>query len=222
MKMKMMFAAMALGAAPALADSIDLDFQQVAGGSSAMNLSLDGSSVKAGHMEHTFTSGPNAGSSFNSFCIELGEAATGGSASYQIVDLADAPNPGASYGQSVADSISAIVANAAARGWIDNNLQADSSQVGYLGKMGAIQAAIWSAVGGSVNLNSSSTSDELAFYHAVLMGGSFDSSLRMSGLKALVAVGQQDMLYVVPLPPAALAGAGLLLAGFGVRAVRRR
>ena len=50
----------------------------------------------------------------------------------------------------------------------------------------------------------------------------FDSSLRLNGLKAMVSEGQQDMLYVVPLPPAALAGLGMLGGIAGVRTIRRR
>ncbi|MFK7882757.1 MAG: hypothetical protein AB8F26_01060 [Phycisphaerales bacterium] len=223
MKIKTMVATFALFAAPALADSVDLDFQQVAGGSGAADVRIGSETFQAGHMVHTITSGPNAGSSFSTFCIELAELAVTGSATYQVVDLADAPAPGVPYGQAVADDISAIVANAAALGWIGTDLQADSNQTGFTGKMGAIQAAIWEAVGGDVNINSSQTSDELAFYYTVLLNGAtFDDSLRVSGLRALVAVGQQDMLYIVPLPPAALAGAGLLLGIGGLRVARRR
>ncbi len=221
--LKLAFYAASTAVPTAMADTIDLDFQQIAGGSSAMSVLIDGGQVDAGHMIHTITSGPRAGESFRSFCVELAEQAQTGSATYDIVDVADAPNPGSPYGQAVADAVSAVVANAEALGWIDGNLQADENQSGYLGKMGAIQAAIWEAAGGVLNLNSSQTSDELSFYYSVLMNDlTFDDTLRMSGLRAAVAVGQQDMLYIVPLPPAAFAGAGLLLAGFGVRACRRR
>ncbi len=50
----------------------------------------------------------------------------------------------------------------------------------------------------------------------------FDSELRLHGLKAIVASGQQDMLYVVPLPPAAFTGLGMLGTIAGVRTIRRR
>ena len=174
-------------------------------------------------MIHTITSGVKAGSSFRTFCVELEEVARTGSVTYNIVDLGQAPAPSSRYGQAVADRVSAVVAHAAALGWIDGRLQADTNQSGYLGKMGAIQAAIWDAIGGTINLNSSQTSDELAFYYSVLLNQqTFDDSLRMRNLAAAVAVDQQDMLYIVPLPPAALAGAGLLVAGLGVRSYRRR
>jgi len=215
--------ASALCAGGALGDTIDLNYQEIAGGSSATTLRINGAQSDAGHMIHLIESGAQAGSSFRTFCVEIAEVASVGSATYDIVGVADAPNPGAPYGQAVADRVSAIVANAAALGWIDGHLQADENQAGYLGKMGAIQAAIWEAVGGTLSLNSSQTSDELAFYYLALMDAqSFDDSLRMRNLRAVVAPGQQDMLYVVPLPPAAWAGAGLLAVGFGVRTLRRR
>ncbi|MEM9374049.1 MAG: hypothetical protein AAGA55_10440, partial [Planctomycetota bacterium] len=141
--MKIAICAAALGVSPVLADTIDLDFQQIAGGSSATSVSVDGGQIDAGHMIHTITSGPRAGDSFRTFCVELDELAQTGSATYDIVDLADAPSPDPRYGQSVADSINAVVANAVALGWIDGQLQADENQSGYLGTMGAIQAAIW-------------------------------------------------------------------------------
>lgn len=203
------------------ADTLDLSYQMVAGGNSATDLRVGSTTYKAGHMVHEFVSGPNAGSSFNTFCIEIAEYAQTGAATYDIVALKDAPAPGVPYGQSVANAVNAVIANAVAKGWIDNKLQADSSQAGYLGKMGAIQAAVWMALGEDVKVNSSSTSESLSLYYSQLMSG-FDSSLRVSGLKAVVAQGRQDMLYVVPLPPAAFAGAGLLAIGMGVRALRRR
>lgn len=211
----------ALGAGVASADTIDLDYQQVAGGSGATQVSVNGTTYYAGHMIHNILSGPNAGSSFRTFCIELGELASTGPATYDIVNLGDAPLPGTPYGQAKANAVSAVIANAIAEGWIGADLQGDTNQADYTAKMGAIQAAVWEALGASVNLNSSQTSQELAYYYYDLMNG-FDASLRTTGLRAVVARGQQDMLYIVPLPPAAIAGAGLLAVGFGVRALRRR
>ena len=67
------------------------------------------------------------------------------------------------------------------------------------------------------------TSNSLENYYSILMDDeTFDSSLRLNGLKAVVAEGQQDMLYVVPLPPAAFAGLGMLGTIAGVRTIRRR
>lgn len=131
--------------------------------------------------------------------------------------------PGTPYGQEIADRINAVVANAVALGWIDRRLQADTEQADHLGKMGAIQAAIWEAFGSPVNIDHKRTDKKLEDYHAVLTDSStFNRDLRLSGLRAMVAEGQQDMLYVVPLPPGALAGLGLLGGIAGVRTVRRR
>ena len=216
-------AAVAVCAGSALAGTVDLNYLGVSGGTSAAHLRVDGVTYYSGHMTHQYTSGPRNGTSFNTFCIDVQEPATPGSATYQIIDLADAPIPGLAYGQAKADAVSAVVANAIALGWIDNRLQADPGSSNYLARMGAIQAAIWEALGFNVQVNASQTSSGLKSAYAVLMNeNSFDSSLRTAGLRAIAAPGQQDMLYIIPLPPAAFAGLGMLGACFGVRAVRRR
>ncbi len=215
--------AMAGMAASASADSIDLNYTGIAGGTSAMKARIGSTTYYAGHMNHTITSGDRAGQSFATFCIEIGEFARNGSATYEIVDLAQAPNPGTPYGQIKADAISAIVANAHAMGWIDSKMQANSSGSDYLAKMGAIQAAIWEALGHDFQVNSSSTSSALRNQYSLLMSeNTFNANLRMQGLRAVVAEGQQDQLFIVPLPPDAFAGLGLLGGLAGVRAVRRR
>ncbi|MHA7814408.1 MAG: Cys-Gln thioester bond-forming surface protein [Phycisphaerales bacterium] len=212
----------------ASAGSIDMEYTGVAGNNSATTARVGSSTYYAGHMMHTITSGPRMGESFASFCIEIGENANNGSSTYQIIDLADAPQPGSPYGQAKADAVSAVVANAVAMGWIDSNLQADSNQADYLAKMGAIQAAIWEALGHNFQLTAGGTSNSLEVQYGLLMntdendGRTFDSSMRLQGLRALVATGEQDMLYVVPLPPAAFAGLGLLGGIAGVRTIRRR
>lgn len=208
-----------LGACVASADSLNLSFDSIAGGDASARVRIGANNIQAGHIFHQITSGPQAGAVFGSFCIELAQNV--GSGTFQIVELTEAPVPGAPFSQGQADLISAIVANAAAKGWIDGRLQADAGQANYLGRMGAIQAAIWEAAGAAIDVESAGTTASLRDAYYELMSG-FNSSLRLSGLKALVNESRQDMLYVVPLPPAAFAGAGLLVAGFGVRAVRRR
>ena len=175
-------------------------------------------------MTHVITSGSRAGESFNTFCIEVGQFASNGSATYEIIDLADAPNPGSYYGQERADAVNAIVANAVAMGWIDNRLQAVSSDADLnLERMGAIQAAIWEALGHNFRENHNRTDDGLAARYAELTNeNSFDAELRLNGLRAVVADGQQDMLYIVPLPPAAFAGMGLLGGLVVARRLRQR
>ncbi|MFG0246901.1 MAG: Cys-Gln thioester bond-forming surface protein [Phycisphaerales bacterium JB052] len=207
----------------ASADTVDLNYIGVAGGTSAAKARIGSSTYYAGHMNHTITSGSQAGQSFYTFCIEVGEFASNGSATYEIVDLADAPDPGLNYGQAKADAVSAIVANAHALGWIDAKLQANSGQADYLAKMGAIQAAIWEALGHDFQVNSSATSTGLRDQYEILMNvNTFDGNRRMHGLRAAVAVGQQDQLWIVPLPPAGFASLGLLGGIAGVRTLRRR
>ncbi|MBL4698795.1 MAG: hypothetical protein JKX70_08165 [Phycisphaerales bacterium] len=206
-----------------MADTVDVRYTGIAGGSNASHLRVEGGTYYAGQMMHEFTSGDRAGESFGTFCIDFSEAANTSGATYQIVDIADAPMPGTPYGQTIADQINAVVANAAALGWIDNKLQGDENQQDYLAKMGAIQAAVWEAFGSDIEVGSSRTSNSLEHYYNILTNvQTFDSSLRLNGLKAIVAEGQQDMLYVVPLPPAAFAGLGMLGSLAGVRTIRRR
>jgi hypothetical protein len=214
---------MALAAGSALGGTVDLNYTGVSGGTSAMHLRVAGVTYYAGHMTHVYTSGDRNGQTFNTFCIDVNEAATPGSATYQIIRLENAPLPGSPYGLVKAAAVSDVVANAIALGWIGTDLQANQAQTGYLGKMGAIQAAIWSALGFDVQVYASQTSSTLKTYYAQLtaaMAG--NAQMSTAGLRAVSAPGQQDMLFIVPLPPAAFAGAGLLAVGFGVRAVRRR
>lgn len=216
-------AGVAMSAGSAMAGTVDMSYTGVAGGSSAVHLRVAGVTYYAGHMTHVFTSGARAGESFNTFCIDVNEAATPGPATYQIIRLEDAPIPGAPYGPLKAAAVSDVLANAIALGWIGADLQGDQSQAGYLGKMGAIQAAIWEALGFDVQVGASQTSASLKTYHAELASAMLtNAQMSVDGLRAVAAPGQQDMLYIVPLPPAAFAGAGLLAAGFGIRAVRRR
>lgn len=207
----------------AMADTVDVRYTGVAGGSNASQLRVEGGTYYAGQMMHEFTSGDRAGESFGTFCIDFSEAANTSGATYQIVDIADAPMPGVPYGQAISDRINAVVANAAALGWIDNRLQADVNQTDYIAKMGAIQAAVWEAFGSDIDIDDNRTFSSLANYYNILTDvQTFDQSARLSGLRAIVANGQQDMLYVVPLPPAAFAGLGMLGGIAGVRSIRRR
>jgi hypothetical protein len=214
----------ALTATVAVADTVDAQYIQVAGGNDATRLKVGTGTYRAGHMVHEYTSGPRSGDRFSTFCIDFDENANSSEgATYDIIDIADAPMPGTPYGQEIADKINAVVANAAALGWIDNRLQADTNQEGYLAKMGAIQAAIWEAFGSPIKIENRRTNNDLAdYYYELTNPQTFDESLRMAGLRAMVAPDQQDMLYVVPLPPAVFAGAGLLMGIGGIRSVRRR
>ena len=223
MKTRIAIAFVCAATTATFADTVDVAYTGLAGGSSASQLRVEGGTYYAGHMVHTITSGDRAGESFSTFCIDFSESANGGSSTYEIVDIADAPKPGTPYGQTIANRINAVVANAAALGWIDNRLQGDTEQADYLAKMGAIQAAVWEAFGSSINIGHHRTNNALASYYSILTDAqTFDSDLRLDGLRAIVAGGEQDMLYVVPLPPAAFAGLGMLGGIAGVRTVRRR
>lgn len=199
--------------------TITLDYQSIAGGT----VSVGDRTYPGGHIVYEVVSGPKAGSNFRTFCVELQQTVQDGPTEYNISALTDARTPGPSLTQSQADGISAVVANAAAMGWIDAGLQADTTQANYAGRMGAIQAAIWEAIGEDVNIDNASTSDSIRNAYSTLMSGlTFDSSLRLAGLRALTSSTAEDMLYVVPLPPAVFAGAGMLGLCFGVRTLRRR
>jgi len=211
-----------LGACAA-GETIEAEYTGIAGGTSARHVKVrNEGTFYAGHMMHTITSGSRAGHSFGTFCVDVREYVRPGSLTYQVVDLADAPMPGDPYGRAKADAVSAVIANAMALGWLDKNLQADSGASDYLAKMGAIQAAVWGALGYQIRDDSWRTSSDLNTYYDILLhDDTFDSSLRTNGLRAMVAPNQQDMLYIVPLPPAAFAGAGVLAVGFGIRVMRR-
>jgi hypothetical protein len=203
--------------------SIDLVWTGIAGDGASGRVLVNGVQRQAGHIQHEVASGPQSGASFATFCIELRQNVGSGIVSYDIVDLTEAPLPGPQYAAGVGDAISAVIANAIALGWIDGRLQADASQDNYLGRMGAIQAAIWEATGDSVDIDSAQTSSFVrSAYLELTDAGTFDATLRLGGLRALINGARQDMLYVVPLPPAVFAGAGLLGLGLGVRAWRRR
>jgi hypothetical protein len=215
--------ALAAGVGVASADTVTLNFDGIAGGSNATRVRLAARTLPAGHLNYTVVAGAPAGS-LSTFCIDLSQNVASGDVVYEIAEITDAPVPGtATYSAAQAGAVSAILANAAQLGWIDSRLQGDSGQTDYLARMGAIQAAIWEALGETLDLNSGDTTPALHTAYDVLMDTqTFDGSLRIAGLKALLSAGSQDVLYVVPLPPAVFAGAGLLATCFGVRAARRR
>jgi hypothetical protein len=197
--------------------AVEMRYSSIEGGF----LDVGGSRLQAGLNFYTITSGAGAGTTFGTFCVELSQHIGQGPAVYNLVSLPETPLPGAPMTQAQADEISAVLASARSLGWIGNRLDADAGQANYLGRIGAIQAAIWATLGGDVDVDSAQTSSSIRDAYTELMS-SFDGSLRYAGLLGLVNDRRQDVLYVVPLPTAALAGAGVLAAAFGVRASRRR
>lgn len=195
--------------------TLTLTYQSIAGNARVM---VNGQRLQAGHIVYQRGSGE-----FRTFCIELAQHVGTGQVTYDITELTGAPNPGPALTQTQADGVSAVLANAYALGWIGANLQADTTQTDYVSRMAAIQAAIWAAVGGDVDIDSSETTASVRdAYYVLTDSNTWDDSLRLSNLLALSHRSRQDMVYVVPLPPAAMAGAGLLCVGLGVRRLRRR
>lgn len=200
------------------ADTVDMEYTGISG---ALSVSVTGEGTfSAGHMNHTVYIGANPVGSFQSFCIELGEFANNGVSTYDIVDLTDAPDPdnGSPYSQAQADAVIDVVTKAISLGWIDINLQ---NAGGTSEQISAIQGGIWAALFGGA------TSTDVGVQQGLddLSNESIDAGTRnlmAARLMAAVTTGEQDMLYIVPLPSAALAGIGLLGMCMGVRAVRRR
>ncbi|MDF1810512.1 MAG: hypothetical protein P1U42_12550 [Phycisphaerales bacterium] len=223
-------AIVALGTASTMttANTVDLSYT----GNTGLNvISLSGgtafnSSYYAGHLTHSIHSGPRAGQTFNTFCVEIAEYANNGTSTYEIVDLSEAPRSDApdsasdNYGQLKADAVVTIIAKAIDLGWIDTSLQAQSGST--VAQMSAIQAMIWAALYESTASSSSSdVSNALSLLSAQSLNNTTYTIMK-NRLRAVVADGEQDQLYVVPLPTSALAGAGLLGMCMGVRSVRRR
>lgn len=201
--------------------TLTLEFDRLAAGGATVV--VNGSNYPAGHIVHTVLDGPQAGTSFATFCVEIQQNVASGPTVYDIVDLTDARVPGPTLTQEQADRINAVVANAVALGWIDRRLQANEGQDGFVSRMAAIQAAIWNAMDLDVDMDNPATNNAARdAYLTLLDAATFDPALRLTNLRALANPNGQDMLYVVPLPPAAWAGAGLLVAVSGVRAWRRR
>lgn len=201
------------------ADSIDLEYTGISGGIGVTV--TPGGTYSAGHMNHTIYHGATPAGSFQTFCIELGETANNGVSNYQIVDLTSAPDPdlsGSTYTQAQADAVIDVVTNAVSLGWIDINLQ---NAGGTSEQISAVQAGIWAALFGSASSSNAGVQTALSALSSESVNQG-TRALMASRLRAAVAQGEQDMLYVVPLPPAAWAGLGMLGAFAGVRSCRRR
>ncbi len=179
----------------------------------------------------------------SSFCIELGQSTSNGYRTFEVRSILDAPNPesnsphDAGYGQQIQQRIHAVVRAAIDSGIIDARLQPASGATAA--ELAAVQLGIWEAIweqGGSIDLTSGNsmlhghdftTSNALNTALAsltaqansfVALSRSEFSSYKVAGLVALTSSNTQDQLAIVPLPPAAFAGLGLL----GVAGVARR
>lgn len=167
----------------------------------------------------------NAGDKFVTFCIELDQTASQNMLGYTIVNLAAAPNPAtgssnpnapAAYGNAIAARINEVVAAAISLGWINADLSLASATSAQLA---ATQAAIWDAIYGPGVVTASNAGVNSAL---TTLLGNVVAGERVKGLRAMVSSRSQDMLYVVPLPPAAFAGLATLVGVAGVARLRRR
>jgi hypothetical protein len=158
---------------------------------------------------------------FQTFCIELQGVSTS-QRDWNVVDVAAAPNPGVpnSYGAAIAGRINAIVAAAIRLGWIAGDLSGATTD-----QATTIQAGIWAAIGSdNATIDAGDVSGPAinTLWATLFAEYSDDTTALVSGLRAMTAPGSQDMLYVVPLPPAAFAGLATLVGIAGVSRLRRR
>ena len=184
--------------------------------------------IQGGYMNHNHD-GASRGSgigqfqnqTFQTFCIEL-QTVTTGQRDWHVVDIATAPNPGAptAYGAAVEARVHAVIAAAIWLGWIGQDLSGASSD-----QATAIQGGVWAAIGaagpiGQFAVDGNSTVD--ALWATLWNRYNSNQTETVSGLRAMTNRDSQDMLYVVPLPPAAFAGLATLVGIAGVSRLRRR
>ncbi len=191
-------------------------------------ISIDGELFNAGHMEHSYD-GPiptNAGGQFRNetfftFCIELQDTSRDPE-DWSIVKIGEAPNPASSnggvpYGNSDAQEVHAVIAAAIRLGYINADL---SQAAGGRSELAAIQGMIWKVLFDDSTVEGATTSVSTAMA-AIEAEAANDPSARVAGLRAMVNADAQDQLYIVPLPPAALAGLAMLGGLAGMRLRRR-
>ncbi len=182
-------------------------------------------SYSAGTLAYTYDgpgergAGQYSGGTFSGFCIEL-QSIAGGTRTYDVVEISDAPNPAPGLGGDGYDildqiEVKAVVAAAINLGWINEDLSATGSVSNI--QLAAIQGMIWTVVfdDAVVTANYANVSaamqdiqDRIDFM--VLNG----MNQNVAGLRAMLSADSQDQLYVVPLPAAAFAGL-LTLGGIG-------
>ncbi|MEA5612316.1 hypothetical protein [Nodularia spumigena] len=248
MKSVVLIAALAASAGVASATSFDLlrdsGPDRLIGG-----VETFGSNTQAGHIGLRYAVNPAPGTgggqfksgSFATFCIELDQNA--GNGNYTINRLADAPDPTGgptnpngsnSYGNAIAARIKIAVRAGIDANWIASDLSLISvgnSAADLLlerRRMAVIQAAIWEAIfdTGSFDFGLGDVRITNTDLQTLWNQLDFNNSGQVAGLRAITSgQGQgnrQDMLYVVPLPPAAFAGLATLVGVAGVARLRRR
>jgi hypothetical protein len=200
--------------------------------------------ISGGHITFTYGAGGSAqgatgqfqggqGAQFSTFCIELGQFVSGSDMPFALDDLENAPNPASggpgntTYGAAIEQLINNVLAQAIAWDWIRNDLGSDTNTTTV--RLAAVQAAIWAAIYGQGNMSfvGDSTTivqdgETVASAYGLLIA-SLNTDVQVTGrFIAALNGGQQDLLYVVPLPPAAFAGLATLVGVAGVARIRRR
>lgn len=166
------------------------------------------------------TVGQFATGSFQTFCIDIQAVNTSAGSNpytWTIEAIRDAPTPGQNYGIAVELRIKEIIAAAIGEGWIKSDLSNNGSSAT---RIAAIQALIWNNIPAFAFV--APTANISADYIALenFANGAY-AGQGVAGLRAITTNGQ-DMLYVVPLPPAAFAGLATLVGVAGVARLRRR
>lgn len=166
------------------------------------------------------TVGQFANASFQTFCIDVQSVnSNAGSNPYTwtIESISEAPTPGTNYGVAIELRVKEIIAAAIGEGWINADLSNNGSSDT---RIAAIQALIWNNIPafGYVAPTANIAADYATLEN--FANGAYAGS-NVSGLRAITTNGQ-DMLYIVPLPPAAIAGLATLVGVAGVARLRRR
>lgn len=158
--------------------------------------------------------GQFSGGSFSTFCIELQQVA-GGSRSYEIGEIQDAPNPSPGAGGEAYDAadqaeVHAVMAATIRLGWINSDLSSNGASNTQLA---AIQGMIWTVVfdNAVVTAENASVASAMSTLQDEI---DLDPTATVAGLRAMISAESQDHLFIVPLPSAAFAGL-LTLAGIG-------
>jgi len=182
----------------------------------------------------------------SSFCIELGQFTQSGYNNFDVVSIIEAPNPASNgpgdnvYGVEVQRRIHSVLRAAIDAGMIDARLQPASGSTAA--EMAAIQLGIWEAIwetgstldlasgnstlvghdfGATNALNTALASLSASANNYIALEADDFGTFKVAGLVALTSSNAQDQLAVVPLPPAAFAGLGLLGAAGVVRRLRK-
>lgn len=225
MKKSLALSAIVLASGSAMA-SFDASYTGFDGVSGAFE--INGRTYAAGHINYAYDGagdrgiGQFADGSFSSFCIELQDVA-GGSRTYDIIDLESAPQgSGDDYDSDDVIEVSRVLHAAVAEGWINSDLSKGAGVTNT--QLAAIQGLIWQNLfdGASFSILDGSVSSAMGVLQARIDNYVInDSHTSFSGLRAMVNGDVQDQLFVVPLPPAALAGLITLGGIAGVKRLRR-